>query len=109
MSETAAHHAYLWEFEVEPESVAAFLRYYGPDGEWARLFRQAQGYLETLLLRDEANPVRYLTIDRWRSRADLEAFMADHRAEYEAMDLACESFTRREASLGSFRECAAGG
>src|SRR3712207_298567 len=61
----------FWEYEVRPERVAAFEGLYGADGEWVRLFRQADGYVETLLFRDTDRPTRYLTVDRWRSRAEI--------------------------------------
>jgi len=32
--------AIVWEFIVKEEAVSAFQRAYGPDGEWAALFRQ---------------------------------------------------------------------
>ena len=64
----------VWEYEVGPEHAAAFEALYGADGDWARLFRWAEGYVETRLYRDTARPMLYLTIDRWLSRAAYEAF-----------------------------------
>lgn len=104
MSTSTAHHAYVWEFEVAAESVAEFLRYYGADGEWARLFGRAEGYLGTSLLRDEANPLRFVTIDRWQSKQHHEAFLDEFLLEYNAMDEVCESLTISETSLGNFRQ-----
>ena len=49
---------------------------YGPAGESARLFRRADGYLGTELLRRSDNQGEYLTLDRWESRATYEAFRA---------------------------------
>lgn len=102
MPESEPPHVYIWEFEVAAESVAEFLRYYGPDGEWARLFRRARGYLGTWLLHDEESPLRYVTVDRWQSKQLHEAFLDEFLLEYNAMDLACESLTERERSLGNF-------
>ncbi|HRC84967.1 MAG TPA: antibiotic biosynthesis monooxygenase [Thermoanaerobaculia bacterium] len=99
---------YLWEFEVPPETKADFLQHYGPDGEWARLFRRAPAYLGTWLLKDQANPERYLTVDRWRSQEAYAAFLERFRADYQALDQRCEGFTRREASLGSFWQVGGG-
>jgi len=62
-------HEIVWEYEVRAEHAAAFEALYGADGDWARLFRRAEGYVETRLYRDTARPTLYLTIDRWRSRA----------------------------------------
>ena len=46
----------VWEYEVRPEKVEAFEALYGPEGDWARLFRRADGYVETRLFRDTARP-----------------------------------------------------
>jgi hypothetical protein len=42
----------LWEFRVNSGFVSEFKKAYGPDGDWARLFHRAGGYLGTELLRD---------------------------------------------------------
>ena len=61
--------AYLWEYRVEADQLTEFLRLYGPDGEWVRLFREAEGFVETHLLRDAGDRGRFVTIDYWVSRA----------------------------------------
>ncbi|HET9638692.1 MAG TPA: antibiotic biosynthesis monooxygenase [Allosphingosinicella sp.] len=90
--------AILWTYEVRPEAAAAFESAYGPNGEWAALFRRSPSYLGTELL--SAPGTVYLTIDRWRSSADFDAFMAAHRADYDALDRATESWTTKELKLG---------
>jgi heme-degrading monooxygenase HmoA len=92
----------LWEFTVQPARQADFESHYGPDGTWARLFRRASGYLGSELLRDAANPLRYLTIDRWESAAAWQAFRHEFGAEYERLDREFEGLTTREASLGQY-------
>ena len=115
----------LWEFRVKPESVGDFERTYGPDGDWARLFRRGAGYVRTELLRElgapDENPLpalplgrggastaaprdpgRFVTIDHWRSRADFERFQADFAAEYAALDAACAAYTLDERLIGHF-------
>ncbi len=62
-------YAYRWEFEVDPDFETEFVRHYGPAVTWAQLFRQSPDYIETLLLKDNQVPGRYLTLDRWRSEA----------------------------------------
>ena len=96
------HYIYIWEFEIAPGRLEQFLRSYGPDGDWALLFRRSRGYLGTSLLRDEDNPNRYVTVDRWISRADHDSFRSQFGAEYEALDRACEKLTIREARIGNF-------
>jgi heme-degrading monooxygenase HmoA len=92
----------FWEYEVPPELTAAFETLYGPDGEWARLFRGADGYVETLLLRDTDRPTRYLTVDRWRSRADFDAFAEAAGPAYAALDRRGDALTVRERRIGAF-------
>jgi 8-oxo-dGTP pyrophosphatase MutT (NUDIX family)/heme-degrading monooxygenase HmoA len=96
-----AGHVIVWEFRIRPAGVAAFESAYGPDGDWARLFRRASGYLGTELLRAPGEG-RYVTVDRWTSRADFEAFRDAHRADYDALDRRCEDLTLDETPLGTF-------
>ena len=99
-------YAYVWEFHVAPDRAEEFLAAYGPSGAWSRLFRQSSGYVETLLLQDQATPGRFVTIDRWSSADAHDAFQAKFREEYETLDRACEALTRHEASLGTYWELA---
>ena len=98
------HYTYVWEFEVAAGRREEFLRCYGPDGDWARLFRRAPGYLGTLLLADQARPERFLTVDRWRSAQEHDDFKRRFRSEYEALDRACEQLPVHAASLGAYWE-----
>jgi quinol monooxygenase YgiN len=94
----------VWEFHVSPAREKEFVALYGPSGEWAQLFRQAEGYIETLLLRDQQVPGRFLTVDRWRSQRAHDMFLASFGWEYEALDRRCASLTEYEANLGSYWE-----
>ena len=95
-------YTYIWEFKVSAEHADAFRAHYGEGGAWTQLFRRAQGYLGTRLLRDVADPLRFVTIDSWRSVEDYEAFRASFASEYAALDRACESFTSEETLIGKF-------
>ncbi len=97
--------AILWTYEVHSDAAVDFERAYGPAGDWAALFRRASGYLGTELLRGPGTA--YLTIDRWRDSADFEAFMAAHRADYEALDRATQGWTTEERKLGLWDSLAA--
>jgi heme-degrading monooxygenase HmoA len=97
-------YTYLWEFEVSPEFVADFEQHYGPNGTWAQLFRQSPGYIGTLLLRDNAVPGRYLTIDRWHNEEAYLAFKSTFTTQYAQLDNECEKLTIGERSLGGFSE-----
>jgi len=90
----------LWEFEVKPGSEKLFERIYGPDGEWAQLFRRDARYLGTRLLRDLGAERIYVTIDSWESRAAYEEFRQNFAAEYEELDRKCEGMTVSEKRLG---------
>jgi heme-degrading monooxygenase HmoA len=92
----------FWEYEARPEQTAAFEELYGAEGEWARLFRRADGYVETLLFRDTDRPTRYLTIDRWRSRAAFDAFVEAAGPAYAALDRRGDALTVRERRIGAF-------
>jgi hypothetical protein len=90
----------LWEFEVKPGCEERFQKVYGPEGDWAKLFRSDANYLETHLLHDPARPAMYLTLDFWTSRQAYERFMASHAAEYERLDAAAGELTLRERRIG---------
>ncbi len=54
----------LWEYEVKPSCEERFEKVYGPEGDWAKLFRSDGNYLETRLLRDVAGRE---STSRWTS------------------------------------------
>ena len=95
-------YVYIWDFDVRPGKEVEFELEYGPDGAWVRLFRAADGYRDTLLLRDAHHPGRYLTIDRWESEAAYQAFRSAHASEYAAIDARCEGLTVAERALGHY-------
>jgi heme-degrading monooxygenase HmoA len=97
-------YTYLWEFIVKPEHVVEFQRHYGPEGSWVTLFRRAPGYIDTLLLRDRTNPVRFITIDRWQSADAHGAFRSAFAQEYAQLDARFSHLTAQETSLGVFDE-----
>lgn len=97
-------YVYLWRFVVRPGSEAAFEAAYGPDGDWIRLFREADGYLGTQLLRDLTHARRYVTIDRWSSREAWDAFRAARTAEWEAIDERGQGLTEHEEEIGRFED-----
>ena len=92
----------VWEFHVRPGAEAAFEELYGPAGGWVALFAGSPGYRGTELLRADAAPGRYLTIDRWESRRAYEAFRQGATALYRELDEAGEGLTEAEALVGEF-------
>lgn len=94
----------LWEFEVKPGCEKRFLKVYGPEGDWATLFRRDANYQEIQVWHDPENPAIFLTLDFWTSRQAYEAFMATHASEYEELDAAGEGLTLRERKIGWFEK-----
>jgi len=92
--------ALIWRYEVLEEARAAFEATYAPTGAWAQLFARAEGFKGTELFKAEDGS--YLTLDVWRSKEDFEAFLAEHGAEYEALDRSTEGWTSCEHRLGEY-------
>jgi heme-degrading monooxygenase HmoA len=93
-------HVRLWRFVVPPEREARFIAAYGPDGDWARLFGEARGYLRTELWRGEDGS--FLTADHWRSSDDFEEFQANLGPHYHALDAQLEGLASEEVLIGAF-------
>jgi heme-degrading monooxygenase HmoA len=98
----------IWRYRVDAAQRAEFERRYAGDGDWARLFALGDGYLGTQLLRDPLEPGVYATLDRWRSAADFDAFLARFAAQYSALDRACDALTREETDLGQYEDAGPG-
>jgi heme-degrading monooxygenase HmoA len=94
-------HTLIWEYVVRPDHRREFEMVYGPNGAWATLFSRADGYLGTDLYRHHTDADRYLTVDRWTTRAAFERFSERWRDEYEALDLRCAGYTEREERLSA--------
>ena len=95
-------HLLVWEYRVRPGAEEPFERLYGPAGGWVALFRGAAGYVGTELLRDDAGPRRYLTIDRWESRELYAEFRRGSGAAYQTLDREGDALTEHERLLGEF-------
>jgi heme-degrading monooxygenase HmoA len=93
----------VWRFRPAPGREADFRRAYGPDGAWAGLFAQAAGYLGTELLRERGGDA-WVTIDRWRTAHEHEAFAQRHAEAYAALDRECEALTAHEERIGEFED-----
>ena len=93
---------YMWAYRVPFQRVDEFRRLYGPEGDWVRLFRQAPGYVNTLLYRDRSDRDRYVTIDRWESEEAFTKFRAKFADEFEQLDLEGEGLTLEQTPLGEF-------
>jgi enamine deaminase RidA (YjgF/YER057c/UK114 family) len=92
----------LWRFAVKPGKEEEFERIYGPDGDWAVLFRKGDGYGGTELHKSRETPRSYLVIDRWRSLDAFKQFKQRFTNQYRALDLRCEELTEKEEHVGDF-------
>jgi heme-degrading monooxygenase HmoA len=97
-------HIILWKFTVREERIQEFIGAYGSDGDWAQLFRRAEGYLGTQLLRSADDPNTFLTVDRWDRAACFEAFRKQYGTEYNELDARFEAYTLSEEKMGAFSE-----
>jgi heme-degrading monooxygenase HmoA len=92
----------VWAFTVRAEAVERFVALYGPEGDWVRLFARHPGYRGTDLLRDEADPRRFLTVDRWDSHEDMHRMKETSAQEYARLDALGEALTESESRIGVF-------
>jgi len=106
MSGPRQEYVTVWEFLVKPGSENTFEQVYGPEGDWVRLFRRAEGHVTTELYRDTKTARRYLTVDCWVSLVAYEAFRRQFAEEHKLLDAACESLTEKETPLGAFQPVA---
>ena len=95
-------HVVLWSYRVAAGREAEFQALYAADGDWSRLFEASPAYLGTQLLRDAAEPSRFVTIDRWRTREDYAAFLESARPAYAALDARGDALTVEEMRIGAF-------
>jgi heme-degrading monooxygenase HmoA len=91
----------IWSFRVRRGLENEFASAYGPQGEWAALFAQAEGYRGTKLLKDDGAQ-RYVTIDAWDSLEHFERFKERYHQQYITLDARFESFTELEEPIGVF-------
>ena len=89
----------IWTYDVACGCEAAFRAAYGPDGDWARLFAKARGFVGVELLGEGR---RYATIDRWASQSAFDAFKVEHAGAYGALDAKLSPLTRAQQCVGAF-------
>ena len=92
----------VWRFRPLPMRVAAFEDAYGPEGDWARLFRTADGFLGTTLLKSAGEPAEYLTLDHWVSAQAYQTFRRARHEEFTALDRRCDALTAQEQEVGEY-------
>ena len=95
-------YSYVWEFLVHPDYKTEFESSYGSGGEWVSLFGQDSAYIQTKLLKDWNNPLRFMTIDTWKSREQYLSFREKFQKEFETLEEKYVGFTLSERFLGDF-------
>lgn len=95
-------HVIIWRFTPRPGMERKFEQQYATGGAWDLLFRKADGFVGTELLRPAGDSTSYLTIDRWRSAAAFADFLRDNDEAYAALDAQFETLTVEEARVGTF-------
>jgi heme-degrading monooxygenase HmoA len=92
----------VWEYQVKTGSEAEFIQAYGPDGEWARLFRRSPEFMGVELLGSVGNATRFFTLDHWASAAAMDAFLAANATAYDVLDRRFSGLTVWERRIGGF-------
>ena len=93
-------HLRLWRFEVAPEHEERFVAAYKAEGDWAKLFAMAPGFIRTELWRDGDGI--YMTADHWESATAFESFQAMLGHEYRRLDAELEGIAGIETFIGAF-------
>lgn len=93
-------HVRLWRFEVAPDTEEQFVAAYKSDGDWARLFATAPGFVRTELWQDGDGI--YLTADFWVSVEAFERFQAGSGDAYRRLDAELEGIAGIESFVGAF-------
>jgi heme-degrading monooxygenase HmoA len=93
-------HLRLWKFVVPRETEDRFLAAYRSDGDWAKLFASAPGFIRTELWK-EGDGI-YMTADHWESVSAFESFQARQGDEYRRLDAELEGVAGIETFVGAF-------
>jgi heme-degrading monooxygenase HmoA len=97
-------HVRAWKFLPPQGREREFAEAYSSSGRWAELFAKAKGYRGTTLMEPHEVGGWWLTLDRWDSLADFEAFGHDFGADYRALDTELEGVAGEEEFVGAFEE-----
>jgi heme-degrading monooxygenase HmoA len=97
-------HLRIWKFRPPAGREQEFAGAYGSGGDWAQLFGRASGYLGTRLLKPSGSDDWWLTIDRWASEGDFDAFQQSFGEDYRALDSQLEGVAGQEEFVGAFED-----
>jgi heme-degrading monooxygenase HmoA len=97
-------HVRVWQFRPVPGREAEFAAAYSSDDVWARLFRQAEGFIGTSLLAPAEPGGPWLTLDRWATPSAFDRFQAEFGDAYQRLDAELAPLTAGELFIGAFDE-----
>ena len=97
-------HVRVWKFRPLPDREQEFAAAYSGAGPWGELFGKARGYRGTTLMAPVESGGWWLTLDRWESAGDFEAFQHDFGDEYRALDAELEGVAGEEEFVGAFED-----
>ncbi len=97
-------HVRVWKFRPSEGREQEFEAAYSVGGRWAELFGKARGYRGTTLLRPLEPGGWWLTLDRWESVGDFDAFQREFGIEYRGVDAELEGVAGEEQFVGAFEE-----
>jgi len=97
-------HVRVWKFRPLQGREQEFERAYSGEGAWAALFGRSTVFRGTALFRPESAGGWWLTLDRWESAADFEAFQRDFGGDYRELDAELEGVAGEEELVGAFEE-----
>ena len=97
-------HVRIWKFRPPEGREQEFAEAYCGAGAWSGLFTKARGYRGTTLMKPSEQGGWWLTIDRWESAGDFEAFGRIYGEEYRTLDSQLEGVAGDEEFVGAFEE-----
>lgn len=92
----------FFRYRVHPSQAKAFEEAYGPNGPWARLFAQHEGYLRTRLFRHREDAMTYVTADVWETKEDWDRFRTESALAYARLDRDLHMLYLEELLLGYY-------
>jgi hypothetical protein len=98
----ASAYIVVWEYQVRPECTAEFVAAYGPEGDWARLFRRSPEFQGVELLGSAGNQGRFFTLDHWTSSAAMDLFLNSNATAYDVLDRRFGGLTVWERRIGGY-------
>ena len=92
----------VWEYRARPERAEEFESFYRADGPWGDLFRESPAFISTTLMKDLADPLRFLVADRWTSETLYDEFKRRAADRYVDLSERGRRLYERETEIGRF-------